>query len=91
MVFTFPLVSSKWEMPMMTPTHEPPTLTLPQRSPDTATHDSAVSQPATQVPAASDEPRPYWGDRIFVLLCLGCALVIILMNGYDFLKGLLGY
>jgi hypothetical protein len=80
---------------MTTPTQQPPMPTTPVPSPETgpatATPAAVVPRPAAGVIHHSDQPRPYWGDRLFLLLCLGCALLIILMNAYDFLKGLLGY
>jgi hypothetical protein len=38
-----------------------------------------------------EEIRSYWGDLVFVRLCIACVFLIVVMNTYDFLKGLLGF
>ena len=51
----------------------------------------ATPAAVAQIRPRGDEPRPYWGDRLFLLFGLGCALLINLMNVYDFLKGWLNH
>jgi hypothetical protein len=73
--------------PMTTQTQQPSMSTTPVPRPEAV---PATPAPAAEVWRGGDEPRPYWGDRLFLLFGLGCALLIILMNAYDFLKGWLG-
>jgi hypothetical protein len=47
--------------------------------------------PETRATASGNGVRPSWGDRLFLLFCLVCALLLILINTYDLLKGLLGF
>jgi hypothetical protein len=71
---------SQTPVPRVCETAPAPTASEPEVPP----RPTRVSQP-------SEEVRPYWGDRVFLLFWLGCALLIFAMIAFDFLKGLLGY
>jgi hypothetical protein len=77
-------------VPMTAQIQNPPTEIASAPCPVPGMLPSALAQPVPGITQGVNEVRPYWGDRLFFLFCLGCVVLIILMNGYDLLKGLLG-
>jgi hypothetical protein len=48
---------------------------------------AAVPSPASEA-EKPEGPAPYWGDQVFVVMCVFCLLLIFAIQLYDLVAGL---